>query len=393
MTDRIARVLPIAALCAVSALVLASCGGGGGGGKPAPTPPGEMRVMPVVDPDTLSEAVAIEAGEVVEGFIDSVDDIDFFRLPLTEPSRVTFWATGEADTVIALLNGGGHELSAAGGSFAPGSSSGMSLSAAAATGVTIAASDGRVSVTTGLDAVFVRVSGEQGGNTGRYNLHHEVAKNLAPRALGAIPGVTARAGGAPVTVDLSRYFVDPEGDTLTFGTEFPAGQVGPVSLGLTVSGSVLEIRSPANMRLGPVTVTVTASDPFNLVRAQLSVTVSPGETPEEETQPVSDLMNDCVATTGVTVDDGPGAYCGSGSGQSEYDIRLTNTCNERVQILNQWSRWVEGGPSPASIGWTSVEPGETERYGTLCLSSRPTFKFCVFSSGRRCYDNPVWRTY
>ena len=338
--------------------------------------------MPVVDPDTLSEAVAIEAGEVVEGFIDSVDDIDFFRLPLTEPSRVTFWATGEADTVIALLNGGGHELSAAGGSFAPGLSSGMSLSAAAATGVTIAASDGRVSVTTGLDAVFARVSGEQGGNTGRYSLHHEVAKNLAPRVLGAIPGVTARAGGAPVTVDLSRYFVDPEGDTLTFGTRFPAGQVGPVSLGLEVEGSILQITSPANMRPGPVTVTVRVSDRFGFVDAHLSVTVSPGETPEEETRPVSDL-NDCVTGRLIRREDSANQCRTVGvPGARAYYAEFTNSCTMSVRVVFEYSKWNENSQDPFDFNF-AVAPGASNvrSQGTQCLHSAPALRFCVVMPG------------
>ncbi len=149
MTDRIARMFPIAALCVFSAVALAACGGGGGK-KAAPTPTDDqMRVMPAVDhPDTLGEALAIEAGQAIDGRIDSAGDRDFFRLPLTEASRVTFWTSGEADTLVALLDGEGNDLAAD--------------------------TDGRASVETELSNVYARVRGGPDGGTGGYRLHNEV---------------------------------------------------------------------------------------------------------------------------------------------------------------------------------------------------------------------------
>ena len=93
MTDRIARTFSLAALCIASALALAACGGGGGGGttpaaKPAPATPGdETRVMPAADhPNTLGEALAIRAGQAIDGSIASADDRDFFRCRLANPA-------------------------------------------------------------------------------------------------------------------------------------------------------------------------------------------------------------------------------------------------------------------------------------------------------------------
>lgn len=167
MTDRIARMFPIAALCIVSAVALAACGGGGGK-KAAPTPTDDqMQVMPAVDhPDTLGEALAIEAGQTVDGRIDSAEDRDFFRLPLTEASTVTFWTSGEADTLVALLDGEGNDLAAD--------------------------TDGRASVETELSNVYARVRGGPDGGTGSYRLHNEVVAragdNGSPgEAMGALP--------------------------------------------------------------------------------------------------------------------------------------------------------------------------------------------------------------
>ena len=75
---------------------------------------------------------------------------------------MTFWATGEADTVIALLDEDGNELATTGAAPA-------SISAAGGGG-SVAASEGRVSVKTGAEQVIARVSGKQGGSTGGYRL-------------------------------------------------------------------------------------------------------------------------------------------------------------------------------------------------------------------------------
>ena len=151
---------------------LAACGGGGGKATttpeatpqpaptrtPAPTPapgttprPPEMTITPPADeePDTIEDAVAITAGKAVSGTLSSPTDVDFFRLPLAEPGTATFWTTGEADTVVTLLDEEGDDLSAA------------------------TTSEDRVRVTTALDDVYARVTGREDGRTGNYNLHNE----------------------------------------------------------------------------------------------------------------------------------------------------------------------------------------------------------------------------
>ena len=259
---------------------LAACGGGGSSTPaatapttPTPTPDIPITPAPSDHPNTLAAAVVVAAGATVEGSIDPADDVDFFKLQLTDPGTVTFWTTGEADTVITLLDGDGNDLSAAAGSVSSRpAGGGAGLVAAAAD---TANSAGRVSVTTGLDEVVARVSGREDGNTGDYALRNKFDGNLAPRVLEALAPVTVKAGSS-ITVDLSGAFEDPEGGALTFGYRFGAGQVGPVSLGVTISGSVMNITSPAAMQPGPVSITVSASDPFGLAEVQvLSVTVTP----------------------------------------------------------------------------------------------------------------------
>ena len=383
---------------------LAACGGGGGSSTPAattpttpttPTPstPPEIPVTPAPatdHPNTLAAAVVVAAGATVEGSIDSSDDVDFFKVQLTDPGTVTFWTTGEADTVITLLDGDGNDLSAAAGSVSSRpAGGGAGLVAAAAD---TADSAGRVSVTTGLDEVFARVSGRQGGSTGDYSLHNEVVENLAPRIVKRFTTVTAKAGGAAATVDLSEFFSDPEGGALTFSASLPAGSIGPVSLGLNVSGSVLSIIGPANLRPGPVSITVTASDPFGLVTVQvLSVTVQPADSARS-------TVDGCV-TDARLVDQ---RSCSDRRTRSYY-LSFTNSCSYRINIRYAWNPTPGGSPGWGNPSSRTALAMSTVRSVSFCFASQPRARFCVsrrlgdVPSGSpdgysRCGgDNPAWR--
>ena len=149
--------LAVAGLALTGLAGLAACGGGGGSSTPAattpttPTPSTPPEIPITQDhPDTLEAAVVVAAGATVEGSIGSPDDVDFFKRQLSDPGTVTFWTTGEADTVIGLLDGEGNDLSPT-------------------------VSEGRVSKATSLDEVFARVSGRD-GSTGRYALHNTFAE-------------------------------------------------------------------------------------------------------------------------------------------------------------------------------------------------------------------------
>ena len=367
---------------------LAACGGGGSSTPAATTPttPPEIPITraPGDHPNTLATAVVVAAGATVEGSIDSPDDVDFFKVELTDPGTVTFWTTGEADTAITLFDEDGNDLSAAAGSASSGTAGGGAGLVAAAADT--ANSAGRVSVTTGLDEVFARVSGRSGGSTGDYTLHNEVAENLAPRVLGALAPATLKAGSS-TTVDLSGAFEDPEGGALTFSTSFGAGQVGPVSLGVTISGSVMNITSPAAMQPGPVSITVTASDPFGLVKVQvLSVTVTPGENnPPDGSDPAG-----CIGVEGRRFNEFVCQTANEGRGGWMYSARFTNSCLERVDVAYEFSKSSDDRPTP-DTGATSVSAGGTNSsHGTGCISgSPPTLRVCVDRTGSfdRCYGS------
>lgn len=89
--------------------------------------------------------------------------------------------------------------------------------------------------------------------------------NQAPLASGAIQPQTV-AVGQTVTVDVSSYFTDPDGDALTF----TAASSNAATASVAVSGGVVTVTAAAR---GVVTVTVTARDPGGL-SAQLAFTVT-----------------------------------------------------------------------------------------------------------------------
>jgi uncharacterized protein YjdB len=87
--------------------------------------------------------------------------------------------------------------------------------------------------------------------------------NQAPEALGAIPAQTLTEGDA-VTLDVSSFFSDPEGEELTYTAESSDAAVVAAS----VEGSSLTVTAVA---VGTATVTVTAADPEGLTAATRTV--------------------------------------------------------------------------------------------------------------------------
>ena len=100
------------------------------------------------------------------------------------------------------------------------------------------------------------------------------APNQAPEAVGAIPA-RAMTAGDEVTLDVSSFFSDPDGDELTYTAESSDAAVVAAS----VEGSSLTVTAVA---AGTATVTVTAADPEGLTAAQSAeVTVeAPNRAPE-----------------------------------------------------------------------------------------------------------------
>ena len=85
--------------------------------------------------------------------------------------------------------------------------------------------------------------------------------NDAPEAVGVIPDQALEEGGAPVTVDLTPYFTDADGDVLTYA----AASSDETAVTATVTGATLTLSAVV---VGAAAVTVTASDVEGLTGTQ-----------------------------------------------------------------------------------------------------------------------------
>ena len=99
----------------------------------------------------------------------------------------------------------------------------------------------------------------------------QVAGNRAPSASGAIPEQALTVNGAAAAIDVALYFVDPDGDTLTYSAV--SSNAGVVTS--SVSGSTVML-TPVSA--GAATATVTAMDLGGLIATQsVAVTVDLGD--------------------------------------------------------------------------------------------------------------------
>ena len=88
-----------------------------------------------------------------------------------------------------------------------------------------------------------------------------VVANRSPISVGPIPNQTVRVGDTAVTVDVSSYFSDPDGNPLTYSATSSNTSKATVS----VSGSTVTITAVA---AGSATISVTATDPSNASRSR-----------------------------------------------------------------------------------------------------------------------------
>ena len=137
-------------------------------------------------------------------------------------------------------------------------------------------------VASGTTAVSVTAR-DQGGLTAS----QDVAVTVPPRANRAPSGVTIPAQtlteGGSVTLDLSAYFTDPDGDPLMFAGSSDSDGVATAG----VIGNTLTIRAVAS---GTATVTATATDPGGLeATRRIAVSVArPDNQPPEATGTIPD---------------------------------------------------------------------------------------------------------
>ena len=212
------RRVGVFASVALPVLWAAGCGGGDGGGA-TPVEPGASNRPPVAV-GTIP-ARTLTAGETI-----TVEVASYFGDPDGDP--LTYAASTSSASVASVTVSG--------------------------TTLTI------IGVAEGTATVTVTAR-DPGGLSAEQRASVTVeAANRAPGTVGTIPDQTVTAGQT-VTIDVSQYFTDADGDPLTYAGTTSAVAVAAVSL----SGSSLTI---AGVAPGSATVTVTASDPGGLSAEQ-----------------------------------------------------------------------------------------------------------------------------
>ena len=124
--------------------------------------------------------------------------------------------------------------------------------------------------TSGVATVTVSASDPDGG-AARQTVQ-VIVPNREPQAVGTIPERTLSVGETAM-VDVSSYFTDPDGDTLSYTAASSNTGVASAS----VSGSSVVVTALAR---GVVTVTVTARDPRGLGAQQRFQLTVPNRAPE-----------------------------------------------------------------------------------------------------------------
>ncbi len=132
-----------------------------------------------------------------------------------------------------------------------------SSSNAVVAAVSVAGSVVTISAVAGGSATVTVTATDPGGLGATQHFEVTVAKpNRAPQIVGPIPDQRVRAGEA-ATLDVSPWFIDPDGDPLTYTASSADVTVATVA----VSGTTLELSGRTR---GRTTITVTATDPGGL---------------------------------------------------------------------------------------------------------------------------------
>ena len=191
----------------------------------------------VAVPNRAPEVVdAIPAQTVFAGRTASLDASLYFRDPDGDP--LTYTATSSNPEVA--------------------------MATVAAATITIRA------VTSGVATITVSATDPDGG-AARQTVQ-VIVPNREPQAVGTIPEQTLSVGETAM-VDVSSYFTDPDGDTLSY----TAASSNAAVAGTSVSGSSVVIAALAR---GVVTVTVTARDAQGLLAQQRFQVTVPNRAPE-----------------------------------------------------------------------------------------------------------------
>ena len=202
----------------------------------------------------------------------------------------------------------------------------------------------------------ITVNSNCGGDSGV-----EPPDNRAPAAVGTIPAQTVQVGST-VTVDVSAYFSDPDGDALTYGAATSDGSV----VVATVSASTVTLTGVAG---GEATVTATATDPGGLSASQsFAVSVTPDNRAPAAvgTIPAQTMQVGSTVTVDVSAyfSDPDGDALTYGAATSDGSVVVATVSASTVTLTG-----VAGGE--ATVTATATDPGGLSASQSFAVSVTP----------------------
>ena len=192
-------------------------------------------------------------------------------------------------------------------------------------------------------------------------------KNGTPVTIGTIPDQTVNIGGAAVSVDVSSYFSDPDGDALSYAFEFSDSS----KMNASVTGSTVLFTGVA---AGTVTVTVTATDTGNLTATQtFTLTVNA----QNQAPTTIGTIPDQTMTVGdsVTTVDVSSYFSDADNNTLTYTADSSDTAKATVSVSNATVTLTAVAAGTATITVTATD--------TSNLSVTQSFSVTVSESNNR----------
>ena len=169
--------------------------------------------------------------------------------------------------------------------------------------------------------------------------------NRRPEPVGTIPDETVEVGD-PISVDLSPYFNDPDGDALRYAATSSRTGVA----GVSVSGSVVTITARAK---GTTDVTITATDDEGLSATQTFRSTVPNR-PPKTTSSIPSRTLEAGETSTINASN----YFTDPDGDAlTYTGRSSNTGVARVSVSGSTVTITAVSPGSATITITARDPG------------------------------------
>ena len=170
-------------------------------------------------------------------------------------------------------------------------------------------------------------------------------QNQAPQPVGSIPEQVVEVDSAMV-VDVAAYFMDPDGDTLTF-TAISSSVAVAVA---TASGSMVTVTGGA---AGSTMVTVTARDPEGLAAEQSFAVTVPNRAPEA----VGAIADQDVYVDSVVVVDVAQYFADPDGDELEYSASASDTTRVAVTVAESMVTVTGLAVGSSTVTVTAVDPG------------------------------------